>query len=294
LDESGKDTKEIRRKVIHNPTFNGYRSAIESLEDLFGGHLRLQRIKLEELRNFDQLTPRTVKEFRHLLSAVQEYHDVLEQQGKVCEFENLATYQVIEPKLSYELRTSYYEYCEVRQLTVECSRNLLTWMKMKSKFITRATRAEESLHSSSTRKKEEKHPETKPPLPNKFKAFPVMEETEEQSDESEGELAMLAAAAIAPAKKGPECPICKTSHWLIKCPRFKDMSPQARRDVIMKHKRCFVCFKEHLVKDCTYGRSCGLCDGRHHPLLHIKKQKAISSNVVVEEQEEEPLSSEEQ
>jgi hypothetical protein len=75
---------------------------------------------------------------------------------------------------------------------------------------------------------------------------------------------------------------------LIKCPKFKDMSPQARKDVIVRSKRCFVCFKEHQVKDCTYKRTCNLCDGRHHPLLHVGSKGASANALVDEEEEEEP------
>jgi hypothetical protein len=113
------------------------------------------------------------------------------------------------------------------------------------------------------------------------------EEHSDSSIESEGELAMLAAAAyeekIKKARKPPMCPICKTNHFLVKCKRFEEMSPQARRDIIARSKRCFICFKEHQVKECTYKRTCKQCDGKHHPLLHIAVQVEPTSSELEED-----------
>jgi hypothetical protein len=171
---------------------------------------------------------------------------------------------------------------------------------MRSSFITRSTRAEEQFAVARLPRREDK-PQEKPPVPNRYKAFKVTEADSDASSkdstetESEGELAMALANSMEEKdkkKKSPDCPICKTQHWLIKCKKFLEMTPQARRDVISRSKRCYICFKEHQVKECTYKRFCKKCDGKHHPLLHFSRRDD-GANANIEEEEEEPPTSNE-
>ncbi len=65
------------------------------------------------------------------------------------------------------------------------------------------------------------------------------------------------------------CPFDGEEHRIIKCPKFQEASPTARRDLLLKHKRCFSCFEDgHMNPDCTRNIRCKECSERHHTLLH--------------------------
>lgn len=48
------------------------------------------------------------------------------------------------------------------------------------------------------------------------------------------------------------CLLCGSSHYIAKCGRYQSKTLQQRRDIIMKHRRCFNCFGPHAASKCNY------------------------------------------
>ncbi|XP_039309927.1 uncharacterized protein LOC120358745 [Solenopsis invicta] len=74
--------------------------------------------------------------------------------------------------------------------------------------------------------------------------------------------AMVATASISP------CPLCKSAHFLNKCPQFVQKSPSQRLEIAKQYQRCVNCFSaKHAVSACPSCFSCRHCQKRHHSML---------------------------
>ncbi|CAB3993642.1 Hypothetical predicted protein [Paramuricea clavata] len=72
------------------------------------------------------------------------------------------------------------------------------------------------------------------------------------------------------------CVLCKGSHHLERCHKFRAQNLQQRRDLIKSKRVCHACLSPgHFVKNCRGARMCGVegCQRRHHPLLHSSEKE---------------------
>ena len=88
------------------------------------------------------------------------------------------------------------------------------------------------------------------------------------------------ASGTHPASEGPkkQCYVCKETHYVDQCPRFKAMTPKERWEIVKEQKACFSCLKQskgHTVSNCMRKRECqeknsdgSVCKKLHHKLLH--------------------------
>ncbi|XP_046596916.1 uncharacterized protein LOC124294661 [Neodiprion lecontei] len=68
--------------------------------------------------------------------------------------------------------------------------------------------------------------------------------------------------------KEQSCACCKGNHYIAFCSTFRDKSLDQRREVVSAKKLCFNCLGPHQQKDCRSNKTCRVCNGRHHSLLH--------------------------
>ena len=72
------------------------------------------------------------------------------------------------------------------------------------------------------------------------------------------------------------CPLCKESHVLYICPRFKDMNAFERRNTVNRLRLCFICLRgQHLAQNCPSKIGCKVCQTRHHTMWHIRQPVQI-------------------
>ena len=65
------------------------------------------------------------------------------------------------------------------------------------------------------------------------------------------------------------CVYCKSEHFSASCEKVKDVP--ARRDVLKKEGRCFLCLAPgHRVSDCSHTRRCCHCGRKHHQSLCLQ------------------------
>ena len=96
------------------------------------------------------------------------------------------------------------------------------------------------------------------------------------------------------------CPFDGDEHRIIRCPKFTSATPNDRRIMLQKARRCFSCLEEgHDTQECTRSIKCKECDKKHHTLLHgakfFRKRTSLRAHTAQvltdsesEEEEEEP------
>lgn len=74
------------------------------------------------------------------------------------------------------------------------------------------------------------------------------------------------------------CPICKMSHSIYYCMKFKQLSIEKRIERVKQLKLCINCLRSgHDEKKCTYG-ACKLCSRRHNTMLHLENKQNTQPN----------------
>ncbi|XP_046435968.1 uncharacterized protein LOC124187824 [Neodiprion fabricii] len=76
--------------------------------------------------------------------------------------------------------------------------------------------------------------------------------------------------------KEQSCACCKGNHYIAFCSIFRDKSLDQRREVVSAKKLCFNCLGPHQQKDCRFNKTCRVCNGRRHSLLH-RNSSSIST-----------------
>ncbi|XP_068989249.1 uncharacterized protein [Neodiprion pinetum] len=76
--------------------------------------------------------------------------------------------------------------------------------------------------------------------------------------------------------KEQSCACCKGNHYIAFCSTFRDKSLDQRREVVSAKKLCFNCLGPHQQKDCRSNKTCRVCNGRHHSLMH-RNSSSIST-----------------
>ncbi|XP_015179305.1 PREDICTED: uncharacterized protein LOC107067896 [Polistes dominula] len=66
------------------------------------------------------------------------------------------------------------------------------------------------------------------------------------------------------------CPLCTGQHSLVICNDFLTKSAIERHKDIIRLQRCFICLDRHYRHACSSSRSCEICKGNHHTLIHLK------------------------
>lgn len=105
------------------------------------------------------------------------------------------------------------------------------------------------------------------------------------------------SSAFLSVPNNTNCAICSSSgHLLTNCAKFLALDPVKRYDEIKRLDLCIVCFdRRHQARECT-GEHCGLCNKRHHKLLHFPSsgkggpskplgiQKSTTSHTIIDEE----------
>ncbi|CAL1678374.1 unnamed protein product [Lasius platythorax] len=88
---------------------------------------------------------------------------------------------------------------------------------------------------------------------------------------SSGKYRTKVAAHVAASASNPNlpaCPLCGSSHHLARCERYQSKTANHRRDIVIKHRRCFNCLASHPAKKCNSVKRCLKCGKKHHTSIH--------------------------
>ncbi|XP_070166989.1 uncharacterized protein [Polyergus mexicanus] len=84
-----------------------------------------------------------------------------------------------------------------------------------------------------------------------------------------------AHVAISPPSGTSEtsgCALCSGPHYIVSCPRFRDMSPHLRRNIVIDLYLCFNCLGRHNAVACQNSKRCRECGNKHHTMIHMDGQ----------------------
>ncbi|XP_070171154.1 uncharacterized protein [Polyergus mexicanus] len=84
-----------------------------------------------------------------------------------------------------------------------------------------------------------------------------------------------AHVAISPPSGNSEtsgCALCSGPHYIVSCPRFRDMSPHLRRNIVIDRRLCFNCLGRHNALACQNSKRCRDCGNKHHTMIHMDDQ----------------------
>lgn len=75
------------------------------------------------------------------------------------------------------------------------------------------------------------------------------------------------------------CSLCKESHWLWSCSKFRNFSVDERHKFVRSEKLCFNCLgKSHGAAQCRSKGRCKTCNQPHNSLLHFDKSMSAKSS----------------
>ncbi len=116
----------------------------------------------------------------------------------------------------------------------------------------------------------------------------AMQLGEQHLGEEEGNhVLVLRSKNASGVSRRPPCPLCGQDHGLGRCSKFMAMEPAARKAVLAKERRCFLCFqKGHNVGRCHCTYTCSHCRQKHHTLLHGADSEKTTTLYTREEEEE--------
>ncbi|XP_070529048.1 uncharacterized protein [Cardiocondyla obscurior] len=66
-----------------------------------------------------------------------------------------------------------------------------------------------------------------------------------------------------------ECILCSAKHYLNQCDQYKTKTSKQRKELLIKHHRCFNCLSAHNMKQCRSTRCCTKCGKKHHISIHF-------------------------
>ncbi|XP_068991185.1 uncharacterized protein [Neodiprion pinetum] len=93
---------------------------------------------------------------------------------------------------------------------------------------------------------------------------------------SQGRSNLQTTGSYTTQSKEQSCACCKGNHYIAFCSTFRDKSLDQRREVVSAKKLRFNCRGPHQQKDCRSNKTCRVCNGRHHSLLH-RNSSSIST-----------------
>ncbi|KMQ82487.1 hypothetical protein RF55_22771 [Lasius niger] len=75
------------------------------------------------------------------------------------------------------------------------------------------------------------------------------------------------------------CPLCELSHPLARCEQYLSKTANQRKDIVIKHRRCYNCLAPHPVRKCASTRRCLKCGQRHHTSIHESNRESLSTSL---------------
>ncbi len=315
--------KEFINSIVDTP--EGYRQAVLTLEERYGGSATLLLTRQEALMSLPELKEGDFRTIETLHVRLGTF--LLEWEGIVgtplSDRESLAYYMALLGKVEANYCRKYLEWAEQRS-AVEGLRSFHEWLAGELKRHRRAEVYMQfrtgTLHRSGSRagtdpprgRVAELPRFHRPPLPPpsvldrnfpRTKTF-VVGESEPYGDgdaevalEEPSETELLDSGAgttlvVPPAKPAmagvrPPCPLCQEDHGLGRCGKFRELPPADRKMLLIKEGRCFLCFqKGHNVARCRFTFSCRHCKGKHHTLIHGADVARDQVLFTLEEEEE--------
>ena len=263
-------------------TSGGYKTAIETLEDRYGGAEALLLSRQESLLSIPELREGDLRVVELLHSRLTSFLDEWADMGDgIDETESLAFYTLIMSRVeaSYTLRFLDWLRLQGKKkglqslkdwlgVQLQDHRQVEAFQRRRVVSVRTALGAEGGQNLNQVRR-----PSLPPSHLDRNHRSTGFLTLEDQWAAAEAEETAQVEDQVFFGRGGgnqrPPCPLCQKLHPIGHCDKFKDMSPRQRKDFLIKENRCFLCFqRSHPVTKCRFPYQCKQCGGRHHTMIH--------------------------
>ncbi|KAK2575334.1 hypothetical protein KPH14_012768 [Odynerus spinipes] len=76
-------------------------------------------------------------------------------------------------------------------------------------------------------------------------------------------------ATTQPATAQYPCDLCRGAHYIVSCPKFRELHPTDRHKLVVNQRLCFNCLGHHNLSACNSSRTCKTCGAKHHTMIHL-------------------------
>ena len=260
---------------------DSYTNIINRLEWTYGGEKDLDRLLIKKLQKLPRIASFSQDSLIHMIVTIESAIPALirrEPESVTAEDgERLNRLLSLLPQMEMDF---FFNHCVVKNRRQNL-KGLLSFLK--DKFESRRN------HVPYDKEKHlEKRPSTFPSTRAKGKNTPpgryvYYQERGESSADSTSEddqvthrppktvLKVEEPKTYTKSKTETSCAKCKEAHHLTKCPSFRALAPEEKRNFIRASKVCIRCLTAgHFIRECKRKGTCGRggCTSRHHPLLH--------------------------
>ncbi len=303
--------REFINSIVGSP--EGYRQAICTLEERYGGAAALLMTRQEDLMALPEVREGEFRVVETLHMRLGTF--LLEWEGitgaPLSERESLAYYLSLMGKIEPTYARKYLEWTEQAGVT-ENLRSLHNWLTGE---LRRHRRVDVyGLPKGSVPRGSRPHPpegggggrtggappagvlDRNYPRPQTFFVAddgsdeletPLLGEEESPPDPIHACVGRTTDGGASRTTPRPPCTLCGADHGLGGCPKFRELTPSGRKELLIKENRCFLCFqKGHNVARCRFTFRCTKCERRHHTLLHGAETEGGRTFFTLEEVEE--------
>nr|XP_012143820.1 PREDICTED: uncharacterized protein LOC105662851 [Megachile rotundata] len=215
--------------------------AIDSLKEKFDCPRRIILSHCDALRNIPKLLKDTPEALANLVDTVNQHLRALKNLGGIVE-QHLALHNHFEIKRGYERRANCTVPSSSKSVTSTGQQETRLYGHNKSVNKHRSSRGQVLV----TTKQHKNHPYER-------------------------------ASTTRAQHTDFQCPVCKKDHLIWSCQQFNELSVNDRKAIVVKAGLCFNCLRRgHGSISCTR-RTCRICQGKHHTLLHYRSPLTNSS-----------------
>ena len=300
---------ELRNKIDDT----SYDIIWETLEARYGGSYNETIAITEQFNKLPMLTSFEFKELERTHNSFKLQRNYYERydESSLKNEKSMLNIQA-KSKLSVELGNKYMEWCADRD-KLENFNTMLDWLKTKYDF---ALKSEREYGRASGAKSRDERPSVRFGTQSQEHEYDDEVDGEDQDTDREPEQVLWTQTGPGKFKRFDQksnfgnrsggfskpggfgnktqkeplqlkptdtCVLCKTTHEMSKCPKFKELNLNEKRLIVRSSVLCFHCLStKHFVKDCKVqeGKVCGIrdCKQYHHNLLHADRHQINFSN----------------
>ena len=239
----------------------GYTQIIANLESMFGSRIRDISKLIAELSVKKVTSIEDTAGIRRILDSLQQLRYTFYELGREDSFDDMVLYSQTLRLIPRQFQEAFEEQMQRkgRDLDDRDTSALMSWLEKRyriMKSLDEATAVKES--QQQTTYKQFRGQQRKRGGATAFQA--AMYEFEEAN----------AMAFQIEETQVPKCTICSIKHFFVDCPKFIEMSPQQRLEIIRKCNLCVRCLESgHILTKCpNQDFKCIQCGRPHHSMLH--------------------------
>ncbi|XP_015118376.1 uncharacterized protein LOC107042024 [Diachasma alloeum] len=234
--------------------------AWEMLISRYDNKRLLTSIQLEKLFSTPKIINRLAKEFNSLLNSTTEALNALKTLGRPVQHWDDILVRVISSRLDSQTMEAW-------EIKIDTTTTFPSYNELEEFLLTRA-RARQRIELHAPEKSATTAPQ-QPQKPRLAKVLNVSAGTQKPSEQRP----FLSWAEMSENV----CSMCSDGHHIDKCPTFKQLSREKRKEFVEKQNLCFNCLGKHSLRNCRTTKSCVVCHKRHHSMIHINSSQSGST-----------------